>query len=290
MKKSKVKRAVIAAAGLGTRFLPHTKAVPKEMLPVINKPVIQLVVEDLVAAGVEEIIIVTNDTKKVVEDHFDHNRALEAHLANSGQTALVKELIELTRLAKFVYLRQKGSPGNARPLINAAHLLGNQPFFFYFADDFFRGKQTTAQQLLKAFQKTGQTVVAIHQPSKHLLSRYGVIEVAGQDSSDLVKIKQIIEKPPLNQAPSGLAVGGGYLFTPDVLSLLDQLKPRGNGELAISDAIIKLPAAYGLKIKGDYYDTGTPEAYLRSLIRITLENPDHGPALRRFLKKLAKKL
>ena len=290
MEKFKVKRAVIAAAGLGTRFLPHTKAVPKEMLPVINKPVLQLVVEDLVAAGVEEIIIVTNDTKKVIEDHFDHNRTLEAHLASNGKTELVKELIELTRLAKFVYLRQKGSPGNARPLINAAHLLGDEPFFFYFADDFFRGRQTTAQQLLKAFAKTKQTVVALHKPSQRLISRYGVVDIDQRYSPRLVKINRIVEKPPAEEAPSDLAVGGGYLFAPEVLPLLSQLKPSGNGELAISDVVAKLPAAYGLRIKGKFYDTGTPDVYLRSLIRITLDDPQRGPALKKFLKKLTKKL
>ena len=282
----KVKRAVIAAAGMGTRFLPHSKAVPKEMLPLINKPVIQLVVEDLVAAGVDEIIIVTNDTKKAIEDHFDYDRALAAEQASKGKIDQVKQLVELTRKTKFVYLRQKGTPlGNARPLINAAHMLMDEPFFFYFADDFFKGSKTTAQQLLAAHQQTGSTIVALFEPAKNMLDRYGIAEVKSKQAK-LVEISQIVEKPTIKQAPSKLAVGGGYLFTPEVLPLLKTIKPGPTGEMAISEVIVKLATVYGLPIDGDYYDTGTPEAYLNSLIRLTLADSQRGPALKQFLKQL----
>ena len=282
----KVKRAVIAAAGMGTRFLPHSKAVPKEMLPLINKPVIQLVVEDLVAAGVDEIIIVTNDTKKAIEDHFDYDRALAAEQASKGKIDQVKQLVELTRKTKFVYLRQKGTPlGNARPLINAAHMLMDEPFFFYFADDFFKGSKTTAQQLLAAYWQTGDTIVALFEPAKNMLDRYGIVEVKSKQAK-LVEISQIIEKPTIKQAPSKLAVGGGYLFTPEVLPLLKTIKPGPTGEIAVSEVIVKLATVYGLPIDGDYYDTGTPEAYLNSLIRLTLADSQRGPALKQFLKQL----
>lgn len=269
----KVKRAVIAAAGLGTRLLPYTKSVPKEMLPIVNKPVIQIVVEDLVAAGVSEIIIVTNDSKKAIEDHFDHNRALASEAATQGQSDIVKDLVNLTQSTQFIYLRQKGSPGNARPLMNASFLLANEPFFYYFADDFFQGQESAAQQLLAAFQATKASLAALFRPNRKLLNRYGVIDV--ESSRDrLVKIRKIVEKPSLSKAPSSLAVGGGYLFTPDVLPLLDQLKPRANGEIAISDAVAQLPTAYGLEIEGDYYDTGTPESYLASLVKLALKDPN----------------
>ncbi len=284
----KVRKAVIAAAGMGTRFLPQTKAMPKEMLPIIDKPVIQLVVEDLVKAGVEDIIIVTGPTKRAIEDHFDRSLELEDELKEKGKESIAEELKSIAKMANFVYIRQKGSPkGNARPVLNAAHMIGNEPFFFFFADDFFTGEQSTAQQLLSVYEKTGETVVALRQVDGPEISSYGVASVAENIDDKIVRIDRLVEKPAFEDAPSNLAVGSGYLLTPDVIPILEQEKVGPDGEIRITDAVEELSTTkpvYGCRIEGDYHDTGTPERYIETLIDIALSDERLGPALREHLR------
>ena len=221
----KVRKAVIAAAGMGTRFLPQTKAMPKEMLPIIDKPVIQLVVEGLVEAGVEDIIIVTGPTKRAIEDHFDRSLELEEELEKKGKTAIKQRLVTIAEMANFIYIRQKGEPrGNARPILNASHMIGDEPFFFFFADDFFSGEVSTARQMLDAYQKTGTSVVALREVPETEVSSYGVAIVRNTLEDSIVQVGGIAEKPKLEEAPSNLAVGSGYLLTPGILPILEQEK------------------------------------------------------------------
>ena len=287
---TKVRKAVIAAAGMGTRFLPQTKAMPKEMLPIIDKPVIQLVVEGLVAAGVEDIIIVTGPTKRAIEDHFDRSLELEDTLKAKGKEDIAQQLKAIGDMANFIYVRQKGLPaGNARPIINASHIVGNEPFFFFFADDFFSGDESTAQQLLKVYEKTKSSVMALRQVPKEQISRYGIANVTEKLDNGLVKLNGIVEKPTTEDAPSNLASGSGYILTPDILPILDKEMVSERGEVEITDAVnelVKTQDFYGLEIKGDYHDTGNPEAYLHTLISLALKDERYGDNLRDFLQKI----
>ncbi len=288
----KVRKAVIAAAGMGTRFLPQTKAMPKEMLPIIDKPVIQLVVEGLVEAGVEDIIIVTGPTKRAIEDHFDRSLELEDELKKKGKSEIAGKLVDIAESANFIYVRQKGEPrGNARPILNAAHMIGDEPFFFFFADDFFTGKVSTASQMLKAYQKTGKTIVALRQVPDEEASSYGIAEITDKVKGSLHKLSSIVEKPELADAPSNLAVGSGYLLTPSCIKILEKQNVGPDGEIRISDTIETLALTdevYGLEIEGEYHDTGNPVAYLKTLIDITLDDPKYGKMIREYIKNSLK--
>ncbi|MDQ3094191.1 MAG: UTP--glucose-1-phosphate uridylyltransferase [bacterium] len=286
---TKVRKAVIAAAGMGTRFLPQTKAMPKEMLPIIDKPVIQLVVEGLVKAGVEDIIIVTGPTKRAIEDHFDRSLEFETELRAKGKDKTAERLKSIAELANFIYIRQKGEPkGNARPVLNAAHMLGNEPFFFFFADDFFSGEVSCAEQLLEVYEKTGKSVVALREVPSTEISSYGVADISSEPENGVVRISSLVEKPSADQAPSNLAIGAGYLLTPEVIPILEKEKVGPDGEVRISDAVSELAGmseVYGKVIEGDYHDTGSPEMYIQTIVDMALKDGKLGPVLRDFLDK-----
>lgn len=223
-------KAIICAAGLGTRFLPQTKAMPKEMLPIIDRPVIQLLVEEAVAAGVTEIIMVTGTTKRAIEDHFDRSDELESELRQKGKDDKADEIKAIAELANFVYVRQKGSPkGNARPVLNAAHLIDDdEPFFVFFADDFFRSEVPRAVQLMEAYEQTGKAVISLIEVDRKDADKYGMASTGQQVDEKTFEIAQLIEKPGAENAPSNLASVGGYLLTPDIY------RCRGNYERTIS--------------------------------------------------------
>ncbi len=288
----KVKKAIIAAAGMGTRFLPQTKAMPKEMLPIIDKPVIQLVVEGLVEAGVEDIIIVTGPTKRAIEDHFDRSLELENELIEKGKVKEAHKIKSIAEMANFVYIRQKGTPkGNARPILNAAHMLAYEPFFFFFADDFFIGENSTAKQLLDVYNKTGSSVVALRKVPKEDISSYGIASVIENVSDRVSKIDAIVEKPEVSKAPSDLAVGSGFILTPNILPILRQEKVGPDGEIRINDAVTELSkskSVYGLEVDGEYHDTGNPEAYLKTLLNVTLKHKKYGPKVKSYIKEIIK--
>jgi UTP--glucose-1-phosphate uridylyltransferase len=286
----KVRKAVIAAAGMGTRFLPQTKAMPKEMLPIIDRPVIQLVVESAVDAGIEDIIIVTGPTKRAIEDHFDRSLELEADLRAKGKDEAADRIKAIAELANFIYIRQKGeTKGNAVPVINAEHLIGEEPFMYFFADDFYTGEVPYAKQMLKAYEKTGKSVVCLREISDEDTSRYGVVGIKEDLGDGLYKIDGYYEKPGPVDAPSRLACVCGYVLSPEIKNYLsmDNVSPRGEVEMA--EAIDKLSReddVYGVVIKGDYHDTGSPELYLLTLIDIALRDPNSGERLREHLRTL----
>lgn len=288
-----VTKAIIAAAGLGTRFLPQTKAMPKEMLPIIDKPVIQLIVEEAVAAGVTEIIIVTGSTKRAIEDHFDRAVELEDQLIASGKNEQANEIKEVAELANFVYLRQKGNPrGNARPVLNASHLIGNEPFFVFFADDFFRSEIPRAKQLLDVYKTTGKSVISSIEVESKDFPKYGMIKVGQKFDPSTFIVEELIEKPEIKDSPSTFASVGGYLLTPDILPILRREKISARGEIELAEAINELSKhteVYCKIIDGVYHDTGDKQKYLEAIVDSALTNEKIGAGFRSYLEKRMKK-
>ena len=274
-------KAIICAAGLGTRFLPQTKAMAKEMLPIIDKPVIQLVVEELVSAGVTDIIIVTDSTKRSIEDHFDRSDELEQKLRESGKANKANEIKKVAELANFVYIRQKGSPkGNARPVINSMHLINDEPFFVFAADDFFTGKIPRATQMVEAFNKTGgKPVICLTEISPKDADKYGVAAVKEDIGNGLLKLSGVIEKPGEEKMSSKYASMMGYLLTPDILPIISREIINPSGEIVLVDSINELcqkQDVYGQVIDGTYRDSGDPIKYLRTIVEVALESNEYG--------------
>lgn len=288
----KVRKAVIAAAGFGTRFLPQTKAMPKEMLPLIDKPVIQYVVEELVAAGIEDIILVTGYHKRTIEDHFDAvSRDLKENLIAGNKTELLADLEKISNLANFIYVRQKGPYGAATPVMNAEHIIGDEPFVYLFADDFMIGSPNRTEQLLAQYAETPGCILAckeIEEDSEY--DKYGII--GGElISPDLVKMNRILEKPGKENAPSNLASIGGYVLVPEIFEKIrEQAKALTEGqELQIQPAMQMLinegGALYGLSVENTgYYDTGNKLGYLKTVVDLGLTHAELGEDFREYLK------
>jgi len=288
-------KAVIAAAGFGTRFLPQTKAMPKEMLPIVDKPIIQIVVEELVEAGIKDIIIVGSSNKRAIEDHFDlPNEDLVSNLRSGGEkkAPLIDMLGKVAALANFIYIRQKGPYGNATPILNAAHLLSNdEPFIYTYADEFFIAEPNRTLQIIETHERFGGSVYTskrLSQPAEY--SRYGII--AGKSVSDSVmKVDTIVEKPGVDKAPSDLASVSSYLLEPGILKYVEEAAKDfdGQGEFIIQPIMQKMMddghEFYAREItNGTYYDTGDKLEYLKTVIDFGLKNEEFGDSLRQFLR------
>lgn len=283
-------KAIICAAGLGTRFLPQTKAMPKEMLPLIDRPVIQVIVEQAVAAGVTDIIIVTGSTKRAIEDHFDRSGDLEAELREKGKDEKADEIKRIAELANFIYVRQKGSPkGNARPILNAQHLIDDdEPFFVFFADDFFRSETAWPLQLKKAYQETGKSVISLIEVDKQDADKYGMASLADKKSERLFQLSGLVEKPGAENTPSNFASVGSYLLTSDIWQYLEQEKVGKGGEIGLADSLNELARdgeVYGYFIEGVWHDTGDPFKYIKAVIDLALESDEYGDKLMEYLKQ-----
>lgn len=294
-KSPKVTKAVIAAAGFGTRFLPWTKAMPKEMLPLIDKPIIQYIVEDLVAAGIKDIIIVGSSSKRSIEDHFDvPNADLLENLRGGGvkKEHYIEEIERISELANFVYIRQKGPYGTATPIMNAAHLLGNEPFIFSFADDITVGQPNAFQQMITHYETYGAGILpCIRVRQDDSFSKYGI--VAGDHvTDDVIKMTGVVEKPGKDKAPSDFAAVGGYLLTPEVFNYIDsglaKLKP--DNEFYVTDCLIDPMLKdghnfYACEIKGKRYDTGDKLEYLKTVVDFALAHDELGDSFEKFLRE-----
>jgi len=282
-------KAIICAAGLGTRFLPQTKAMPKEMLPIIDRPVIQLIVEEAVAAGVTEIIIVTGSTKRAIEDHFDRSDELEAELREKGKDDKADQIKAIAEMANFVYVRQKGLPkGNARPILNAQHLIDDdEPFFVFFADDFFRSSVPRAVQLKKAYERTGKSVISLIEVDKKDADKYGMAAIAAEVGDKTFRLTELIEKPGEANTPSTYASVGGYLLTPEILPIIARASPDKSGEITLADSINELAhmdEVYGQFIDGIWHDTGDQLKYLKAVVDVALESNEYGEAFAQYLR------
>lgn len=292
-----VTKAVIAAAGFGTRFLPQTKALPKEMLPLVDKPIIQYVVEELVDAGIQDIIIVTGYHKRSIEDHFDNLSAdLRANLKQAGKLELLEETKKISDLANFAYIRQKGPYGNATPLLNAEHLIGGEPFLYAFADDFVKAEPSRFRQLLNVYEQYGGSVfTCVAAKTDDDYKRYGFV---GGDviNESLIKVKNIVEKPgSAETAPSDFASVSGYLLQPELFkylhSFLENLSP--GKEFIMQEAMQQMiddgGAYYGCEItNGKFYDTGNKLEYLKTVVDFALMHDDLKDDFEAYLRELIK--
>lgn len=289
-------KAVIPAAGFGTRFLPQTKAIPKEMLPIVDKPVIQYVVEELVDAGIKEIIIVTGYHKRTIEDHFDSpNVDLVENLKMGGdkKKKLISEIDKISELANFVYVRQKGPYGNGTPLLNVRHLIGNEPFIYAWSDDFIAATPSRFKQLLAVYERYGCTCLgSIRARGDEDYKRYG-FSGGAEIEPGILDVKTIIEKPGKDKAPSDLANVSGFLFTPEIFKYLDEAAKQltSGQELWYNDALKLMLKAkkriLAVEIKGGkYYDTGNKMDYLKTVVEFALKRSDIGAEFKQYLHEL----
>ncbi len=289
--QKKIKKVIIPAAGFGTRFLPVTKAQPKEMLPIVDKPVIQYVVEEAVNSGIEDIIIVTSWQKRSLEDHFDHSAELERQLEESGKLEKLEEIKKIATMANFVYVRQKGPYGNATPVLSAQHLLDdNEPFAVLWGDEFFDSHPPRLQQMIEVYETYGHSVISAVSVAREDVSRYGIAEIKNI-KDNVYQILSLVEKPKPEEAPSTLATHGAYIMTPAAIRCLNNIKPGKDGELWLVDAILELmkqEPVYACEIKNSkYYDTGNKLEYLKANIEFALQRDDLGKDLRAYLKNLS---
>lgn len=292
----KIRKAVIPAAGFGTRFLPQTKAMPKEMLPIVDKPVIQYVVEELVDAGITDIILVTGYHKRTIEDHFDAaNKDLVDNLIQGGEKKLplLESLEKIATMANFIYVRQKGPYGNGTPLYNVRHIVGDEPFIYAWSDDFILAEPSRFKQMIDVYEKYGASVLGSVRASKDEdYLRYGY--AGGKElESGIIDVDSLIEKPGKEHAPSDLATVSGFLLTPDIFEYLEKVMENlnDNQEFYYNDAL-KLMLADGKRVLaaeikgGKYYDTGNKLEYMKTVVELGLKHPDISGEFRQFLKEL----
>ncbi len=280
----KVRKAVIAAAGFGTRFLPQTKAMPKEMLPLVDKPIIQYIVEELVEAGIEDIVIVTGYHKRSLEDHFDHTSAdLVANLKQGNKHALLDEITKISELANFAYIRQKGPYGTSTPVLNAEHLIGNEPFIYTFADDLIMASPSSFKQMIEAYQTTSSSIFScVAAKTDEDYDRYGIVSGI-IDHTGLLKVDTITERPGKEKAKGHLASVSGYVLTPEIFKYIHELKesseleqlPEFRIQNAMQNMIDDGINMYACEIKnGRFCDTGNKLEYVKTVIDFALERED----------------
>ncbi len=291
----KIRKAVIPAAGYGTRFLPETKAMPKEMLPIVDKPVIQYVVEELVEAGIEQIIIVTGWHKRAIEDHFDRHLELEYKLAESGKTKQLEQIKALSNMAEFVYVRQKQQRGNGDAILTAKNIVGDEPFVVCWGDDFIRANPSRVTQLIKAYNQYGGNILAsIRTDEAEDADKYGFVK-GSKIAEGVIKVDELIEKPGMAKRPSNLAVVSGFVFVPEIFNALEQITPAAGQELVWTDGVNQLKEqgidSYAVEMQsGKYYDCGNITQYLKTNIEIALERDDIKADMAKFIKDTASKL
>lgn len=284
----KIRKAVLPAAGFGTRFLPATKSVPKEMLPIVDKPVIQYLVEEAVASGIEEIIIITGRNKRAIEDHFDLAFELEHTLRAKGKKEALKSVQDVTKLAKFVFVRQPEALGDGHAILCAKEVIGNEPFAVLFGDDIVDHKTPALKQLINAYNKTGKSIIALEKIDKKLSSEYGMIK-SKKSTGRLHEIEKLVEKPSPDKAPSDLGIIGKYVVTPDILEALENAKPSVGGEIRLIDGFIQIAKkdkVYGYEIEGKRYDAGNKMGLIMATIDFALKRKDLGPQLKKYIRSL----
>jgi UTP--glucose-1-phosphate uridylyltransferase len=291
MAHQKIRKAVFPAAGMGTRFLPATKSIPKEMLCLVDKPLIQYGVEEAVAAGCTEIIIVTGRDKGAVEDHFDSSPELEAALAAKGKQTLLDALRSLSKLAKIVYTRQAEPLGLGHAILMAKELVGNEPFCVLLPDDIIDARVPCMKQMLEAFDQTQASILASEIIEGPAISNYGCLDCTPDARNPrLLKIRNLVEKPKFEEAPSANAIIGRYILTPRIFQMIEGVKPGAGGELQLTDAIkalMKHEKVYGYRFEGTRYDAGEKLGFLKATVELGLKRQDLGPAFREWLKSVA---
>ena len=286
-----IRKAVIPAAGHGTRFLPATKAQPKEMLPIVDKPAIQHVVEEVTRAGLRDILIITGRGKRAIEDHFDRSFELEASLESSGKFDLLKQVQEIADMADIHYIRQGEARGLGHAVSVARQHVGDEPFVVVLGDDIMTESSTVLPDMLGVYERYGRSVVALKEVSRAEISSYGCAKPEQVDEQ-LVRILDIVEKPKPEEAPSTLAVTGRYVFTPEIFDALEQVQPGAGGEIQLTDAmalLLREQTIYGYVFEHGRYDVGDKLDYLRATVELAIDRPDLGPPFREFLADLVQR-
>lgn len=282
----KIRKVVIPVAGLGTRLLPATKAQPKEMLPIVDKPIIQYIVEDAVKAGITDIILVTGATKRAIEDHFDRNETLEQFLLKAGKKEAQKRVKEVAEMANFIYIRQKGPYGNGTPVLNAKEIIGDEPFAVVWGDDIWTCPQKPhIKQLIEVYEKYGDPVITARLTDAEGTSKYGIIEGVKVEK-DVYQVNSIVEKPG-PKVKSRIASFGGYIFTPDIFEALEKTKIGRDNELWLVDAIallLKKRPIYAKLIEGELHDPGSKLGWLKANVEFGLKDKTIAPEFKKFLK------
>jgi UTP--glucose-1-phosphate uridylyltransferase len=284
----RVRKAVFPAAGLGTRFLPATKASPKEMLPLVDKPLIQYVVEEAVASGIESVIIVTGRGKSAIEDHFDVSFELEALLRERGREADLRLVRRIADMARFSYVRQREALGLGHAILQARDLVGDEPFAVMLSDDIIDSKTPALRQLLDVYEKYDAPVLATMEVEGEVISRFGALDVE-EVTDGVYRIKDMVEKPPLAQAPSNLAIIGRYVLTPDIFDEIASTRPGAIGEIQITDAmraLLQKRDFYAVRFEGTRYDAGDKLGFLVATVEFALKHDDLAPEFRQYLESL----
>lgn len=284
----KIKKAIMPVAGFGTRFLPATKAQPKEMLPVVDKPIIQYLVEEAVASGIEEIVFVTGRGKRAIEDHFDYSFELEQTLVEKNKLNCLEEIYKLPSMAKYSFVRQPKPLGDGDAILKARHLIGNEPCAVLFGDDIVDSSQPCISQLMDVFEKYGDSVVALEKVPMEEVCKFGVIKPK-KLSERTYEIEDLIEKPTIEEAPSNLSIVGKYIITPDVFDELEKIIPGKDGEIRLADALKTLlsrKAVYGYEFKGKRYDCGSKLGFLKATVELALKHKELNGRFRAYLKSL----
>jgi UTP--glucose-1-phosphate uridylyltransferase len=282
-----IRKAVLPVAGLGTRVLPASKVIPKEMLPLVDKPTLQYIVEEAVAAGVEEIIFVTSRSKRSIEDHFDAFPELEAVLERKGKHKELEELRQLQTMATYTSVRQPEPLGLGHAVLCAKELVGDEPFIVMLGDILIPPETPCLPELIKVYEQYQASVLSLVPLPPEVIPTYGIASIEDL-GSNVVKIPHVVEKPRLEEAPSDLGVYGRYVLTPDIFELLEQTQPGSGGEIQVTDAIEMQAQAgrcYGVKFTGTRYDTGTPLGLLTTSIAFALKRPDIAPGLREYMRE-----
>lgn len=283
----KIKKAVIAVAGSGTRLLPATKSMPKEMLPIIDKPIIQLVVEELVAAGIEDIIFVTRWDKKPLEDHFDHSTALEDDLRKNGKVEYAETIEKIAEMANFIYIRQKGPYGNGTPVLSAASLVDDEPFVFVWGDDLVKSEVSFTKQMIEDYEKNGHLMIGVQSVPKEVVNRYGIVKLREGTN----EIEDVVEKPAIEEAPTTLAQFGRMILDQEFINILRSTALGKGNELWVTDAIKTYVQKGGIFLAkelkdGQWLTTGDPLNYLKAILAYTFDRDDLKNDLNEYIDKI----
>lgn len=292
MLMTRVRKAIIPAAGLGTRFLPATKAMPKEMLPIVNKPTIQFIVEEAVASGIEDIIIVTGKNKRAIEDHFDRALELEQNLESKGKTRLLESVRHSSNLANIHYIRQQEPKGLGHAIWCARKFIGDEPFAVLLGDDIIESEVPATKQLIDQYEAHERSIIGVQRVQYEMTNRYGIIDPLAVEGK-LIPVRTFVEKPPVDEAPSNFAILGRYILKPDVFEALSGQEVGAGGEIQLTDAIARLNEAqtvFAYEFDGRRYDVGEPIGFVETTICHALSDPDLKDDVRALLKRLVDEL
>lgn len=289
--KRNIRKAVIPAAGLGTRFLPATKAIPKEMLPIVDVPTIQYIIEEAACSGIEEILVITNSNKHCMENHFDRSYELEERLKEANKMQEYRTICDVTDMANIYYVRQKEPKGLGHAILCAKSFIGDEPFAVLLGDDIVmnKGGEPAIKQLITAYNQVGATIVGVQQVPHEQVYRYGIIEPMRKAAGRRMKLSDLVEKPAVEQAPSDMAIVGRYVLTPEIFEILENQEPGANGEIQLTDALCSImisQSIYAYEFEGCWYDVGDKLGYLKATISQALDREELREPLMQYLKEL----